>query len=70
MATTSTLSPARAQVMPAHDGIPWLGFVVYPNHRLLKQRNTVHFRQRSTGVAKDMRHLAKPFEPSARTEEW
>jgi hypothetical protein len=28
----------RAQVLPAGAGIPWLGFVVYPNHRLVKAR--------------------------------
>jgi RNA-directed DNA polymerase len=26
----------RAQVVPVSAGIPWLGFVVYPTHRLLK----------------------------------
>ncbi len=25
------------------DGIPWLGFVVYPTHRRLKRRNAVNF---------------------------
>lgn len=34
------------QVLPTHAGIPWLGFVVYPTHRLLKRRNAVHFRRR------------------------
>jgi Reverse transcriptase (RNA-dependent DNA polymerase) len=28
----------RAQVLPVHAGIPWLGFVVYPTHRLVKAR--------------------------------
>lgn len=41
-----TIHDAEAQVMPSRDGIPWLGFVVYPDHRLLKRRNVVHFRQR------------------------
>ena len=27
-------------------GIPWLGFVVYPTHRLLKRRNVVNFTRR------------------------
>lgn len=27
-------------------GIPWLGFVVYPTHRLLKRRNAVNFTRR------------------------
>lgn len=29
--------------MPTKDGIPWLGFVVFPTHRLLKRRNAVNF---------------------------
>ena len=29
---------SRAQVLPVDDGIPWLGFVVYPTHRLVKAR--------------------------------
>ncbi|MGR9108390.1 MAG: reverse transcriptase domain-containing protein [Gammaproteobacteria bacterium] len=29
---------SSAQVMPVTSGIPWLGFVVYPAHRLLKSR--------------------------------
>jgi hypothetical protein len=28
------------------NGIPWLGFVVYPTHRKLKRRNVVHYRRR------------------------
>jgi hypothetical protein len=28
----------RAQVLPVGVGIPWLGFVVYPTHRLVKAR--------------------------------
>jgi Reverse transcriptase (RNA-dependent DNA polymerase) len=28
----------RAQVLPVANGIPWLGFVVYPTHRLVKAR--------------------------------
>jgi hypothetical protein len=29
---------ASAQPFPVQHGIPWLGFVVYPSHRLLKSR--------------------------------
>lgn len=29
-------------------GIPWLGFVVYPSHRLLKSSKSVHASQRLT----------------------
>jgi hypothetical protein len=36
----------EAQVNPVTNGIPWLGFVVYPTHRQLKRRNVVQFRRR------------------------
>lgn len=41
-----TIHEEEAQVMPCRDGIPWLGFVVYPEHRLVKRRNVVNARQR------------------------
>ena len=37
---------ARAQVVPVNAGIPWLGFVVFPTHRLLKARKVHHFSRR------------------------
>ena len=37
---------SRAQAAPVTNGIPWLGFVVYPTHRWLKRRNVLHFRRR------------------------
>ena len=41
-----TVHETAAQVQPVAAGIPWLGFVVYPNHRLLKRRNAVNFTRR------------------------
>ena len=41
-----TIHAAQAQVLPTHCGIPWLGFVVHPTHRLLKRRNAVNFTRR------------------------
>ncbi|MCZ7674127.1 MAG: reverse transcriptase/maturase family protein [Chloroflexi bacterium] len=41
-----TLHTRSAQALPVSDGIPWLGFVVYPSHRRLKRRNVVQFQQR------------------------
>lgn len=41
-----TVHETSAQVQPVAAGIPWLGFVVYPTHRLLKQRNAVNFARR------------------------
>jgi hypothetical protein len=41
-----TIHESAAQVLPTRCGIPWLGFVVYPTHRLLKRRNAVKFTRR------------------------
>jgi retron-type reverse transcriptase len=41
-----TIHEREAQVAPCGQGIPWLGFVVYPTHRRLKRRNVVNFRRR------------------------
>lgn len=41
-----TVHESAAQVQPVASGIPWLGFVVYPTHRLLKRRNVVRFTRR------------------------
>ena len=41
-----TIHEAQTQVLPTHCGIPWLGFMVYPTHRLLKRRNAVNFTRR------------------------
>ena len=41
-----TIHAESAQVNPVVQGIPWLGFVVYPTHRKLKRRNGVQFQRR------------------------
>ena len=41
-----TVHESCAQVQPVTQGIPWLGFVVYRTHRLLKRRNALNFRRR------------------------
>ncbi len=41
-----TLHRASAQPAPVACGIPWLGFRVFPTHRLLKRPNLVQFRRR------------------------
>jgi RNA-directed DNA polymerase len=41
-----TLHDREAVVSPVNQGIPWLGFVVYPTHRRLKRRNVVQFTRR------------------------
>jgi hypothetical protein len=40
------LHEGRAQVGPVTNGIPFLGFRVYPTHRRLKRRNGVNFQRR------------------------
>ncbi len=32
--------------MPVTEGIPFLGFVVFPTHRRLKRRNVVNYRRK------------------------
>lgn len=41
-----TLHEARAQIFPVSTGIPFLGFRVYPDHRLLKTRKAIRFRSK------------------------
>jgi retron-type reverse transcriptase len=41
-----TLHNNEADVFPVSNGIPWLGFVVYPSHRQIKRRNAVKFTRR------------------------
>jgi hypothetical protein len=36
----------NAQVSPVHIGIPWLGFIIYPDYRRIKQRKVVHATRR------------------------
>lgn len=40
-----TIHP-RAQVRPVGEGLPFLGFVVYPEARRLKRRKGIHFRRK------------------------
>ncbi len=42
------LHEGRAQVYPVPNGIPFLGFRVYPGHRRLKRRNGLKFQRRFT----------------------
>ena len=41
-----TLHENRGQVFPSSTGIPFLGFRVYPDYRLLKRRKVVQFRRK------------------------
>ena len=41
-----TLHERRCQPRPVEEGIPFLGFVVFPHHRLLKRRKGIAYRRR------------------------
>jgi Reverse transcriptase (RNA-dependent DNA polymerase) len=56
-----TLHQARAQVMPVTQGIPWLGFVVFPSHRRLKRRNVVNCRRRVDALVERYRNQGISF---------
>jgi RNA-directed DNA polymerase len=45
----------RAVVFPTHTGIAWLGFRVFPHHRLLRRDNAKAFRRR-------MRHMREAYQ--------
>jgi RNA-directed DNA polymerase len=49
-----TIHEERAQVRPVTEGIPFLGFVIYPNKRRLKRRKGVAYARR-------FRHLAREY---------
>ena len=45
-----TLHESRAQPRPVSEGIPFLGFVVYPDHRRLKRSRKLAYRRRLKGL--------------------
>jgi retron-type reverse transcriptase len=49
-----TLHEECAQIFPTATGIPFLGFRIYPDHRLLKTRKAIHFRRR-------LKHLLQEY---------
>lgn len=53
-----TLHEARCHPRPVTEGIPFLGFVVYPHHRRLKRRKGINFRRR-------LRHLLAEYRAGA-----
>lgn len=66
-----TIHSAAAQVQPTAQGIPWLGFVVYPSHRRLKARNAVKFTRRLARNIADFRRGRIPFaELDASVQGW
>lgn len=47
------INETEAQVAPVTQGIPWLGFVTYPDQRRMKRRNWVGFAHRMRGMLAD-----------------
>jgi hypothetical protein len=47
-----TIHPG-AQPRPVTEGIPFLGFIVYPDYRRLKRRKGIHFRRRLKRILHD-----------------
>ena len=41
-----TIHDHKAQVLPTANGVPWLGFVVYPGYRKVKSRKVRHATRR------------------------
>jgi hypothetical protein len=50
-----TIHPA-AHPRPVTEGVPYLGFLVFPERRRLKRRKWVHFRRRLKGLVDQWRH--------------
>ncbi len=55
------LHEERAQVSPVTNGIPFLGFRVYPTHRRLKRSNSLKFQRRFKALAKQYEHGELPL---------
>jgi retron-type reverse transcriptase len=58
-----TIHTASAQVKPVTHGIPFLGFVVYPTHRLLKRRKGITFARRMRARARHLSALRAAYAP-------
>ena len=54
-----TIHPG-AHPRPATEGIPFLGFVVFPTHRRLKRRKVIHYRRRLKGLLRAYRNETLP----------
>ncbi|MEZ4867196.1 MAG: reverse transcriptase domain-containing protein [Caldilineaceae bacterium] len=48
-----TIHEDRAQIYPTAHGIPFLGFVIYPEYRQLKRRKGIAYQQRLQGLLAD-----------------
>lgn len=57
-----TLHEECAQIFPVSTGIPFLGFRVYSNHRLLKTRKAIYFRRKLNRLCESYRNKSILFE--------
>jgi hypothetical protein len=57
-----TIHQAQAQVRPVTEGLPFLGFVVYPHRRRLKRRKGVAYARRFRALAGDYAAGRLPLE--------
>lgn len=57
-----TLHENRCQARPVTEGIPFLGFVLYPTHRRLKRRKGINYRRRLHRLVRDYREEQIPLE--------
>jgi retron-type reverse transcriptase len=48
------IHPDKSVVFPTRDGIPFLGFRVFPTHRLLAKENVRRFRRRMRGMHREL----------------
>jgi len=61
MSLRLTIHPG-AHPRPVTEGIPFLGFVVYPDERRLKRRKGIHYRRRLCKLIKDYQNDTIPIE--------
>ena len=56
-----TLHTGRAHPRPVSEGLPFLGFTLFPSHRRLKRRRGIAYRRRLRGLVRDCREGRLPL---------
>ena len=62
LATLRLTIHASAHARPVHEGIPFLGFTIFPQRRRLKRRKGIHFQRRFATLLKAWQAGALPLE--------
>ena len=57
-----TLHENKCQSRPVTEGIPFLGFIIFPNHKLLKQQKGIAFQRKYKILKKEFQLRKIPFE--------